>query len=457
MANANTNKEAKYIFYFIGDGMGITQAQLANDYLEAKHDKDTGLVFYTFPYRTIMTTHAHERYITGSAAAATALATGHKTSINTISKNHAHSCDIVAIPSVAKKTDFKTGIISSVFINHATPACFYAHDIHRSNYYEIALDLPKSGIDFFAGGGFKHPKGKEKDKKSAYEFAREAGYYIPNSFDAFLKAPRDKKLLFSTDVALNTGILKYRIDRQEEYPSLAQLTKKGIDYLDNDKGFFIMIEGGAIDWAGHANDAGTIIHETIDFDLSVREAFEFYKSHPDETLIIVTADHETGGLALGSAKTQYESNLPLIDNQKRSKGELSDSLKAVLKNDGDYEQCLQVISYYTNLNKSITLNDLEKKQLSEAFEETKQYLERESKEYSEIYGTYNPLAVTALKILAAKAGIGWTTYAHTAVQVPVYAIGAGAEKVMEVHDNTDLAKVILNIISGKPDTELHCK
>jgi len=448
IASENSNHQPRYIFYFIGDGMGMAQAQIGQEYLQAKHKTDTGYCFFNFPIRTFVTTFAETRKITGSAAAGTALASGIKTSINTIGKTTDRTCNAVTISDICKQSNIKIGILSSVHLNHATPASFYAHNNDRNNYYEIAQDIPASGVDFFAGGGLKYPQGKGGKRSSIYEQINDAGYYIPTSYQALAEAGKETKIFFDSKKALHTDILQYRIDRQSQsYPTLADLTEKASDHLYNKTGFFMMVEGGAIDWTCHSNDAASLVQETIDFELAIRKAYAFYLKHKDSTLIVVTADHETGGLGLGSATMKYEMNLPILENQKRSLGIIQDSVKSALANHADFATCKAIIGYFTGLGTTIMLSSEENNLLIDAYTKSMKEIEAGNEAWQDL------LSPTAVKLLAAKAGVGWTTNAHTCIQVPVYAIGAGSEQFMSVKDNTDIPKLLKLMIAGT-ETEL---
>lgn len=439
---------AKYVFYFIGDGMGMVQAQLADEYIKSQYGRDSGLSFITFPYRSFVTTYAQNRYITCSAAGGTALANGQKSSINTIGKNADRTCEYRSVIASAHTFGMKTGIISSVFINHATPACFYAHSNDRNNMYEIAMQIPGSGVDFFAGGNISENKGKDGKQPDAYEAAEKAGYIVPRSMAEFTAAPKGSKILFATGKTLGTEILTPRINRTTPYISLADITEKAIDHLYSPTGFMIMIEGGAIDWACHDNDAASELQETIDMDMAVREAMKFYSQHPNETLIVVTADHETGGMTLGCSNSGYESDYALLRYQKASYGTISDTLKKAIGSGADFEKCLAIIGTYTGLGTAISLSENDRTELRTSYGHSQYYSQNNKKQYTDTYGEKNPMVVCALKMLACKAGIGWTTFAHTGAAVPVYAIGAGAEHLADIKDNTEIARTMLQIISG---------
>ncbi len=314
--------KAKYVFLFIGDGMGLAQVIAAEGFQSAMMGGEyVPLSFRQFPATGLSTTYAANRFITGSAAAGTALATGNKTNIGRIAMDTSGTVPFETLAEKAKKKGMKVGIISSVSIDHATPAAFYAHQPSRSMYHEISLDLAGSNVDFFGGGGFKDPV---RDEVDALELAIEKGFQYINDEASFraLK-PADNKVLFINPELTGGASMHYAIDQPEGYITLAEITQKAIEYLYSEDGFFMMVEGGKIDWLCHANDAGGMVLEVLDFSAAVEEAVKFYHQHPDETLIVVTSDHETGGLALGNQKMGYGSDYHLLSGQSVSGDEFN--------------------------------------------------------------------------------------------------------------------------------------
>ena len=303
----------KYIFYFIGDGMGLAQVKIADAVLE----DGQYLHMTTMPVSGIATTHAQDRYITDSAAAGTALSTGYKTTVGTIAKNGSHTKDLKTMAEMAAGKGMRVGIVSSVSIDHATPACYYAHAESRNMYPEIAAQMASSNFDYFGGGYARGDLDKGRPLGRLVKTMQDSGYAVIEGWEALGKAmPGGKYWAFGSYES--TGALKYAIDRAPDTLTLADFTKHGIRLLDNEQGFFLMVEGGKIDWASHANDAATTAHEVVDFDLAIAEALDFYRSRPDETLIVVTADHECGGLGLGYADKAYESDIGILNHQKLS-------------------------------------------------------------------------------------------------------------------------------------------
>lgn len=314
--NLSQDKKAKYVFYFIGDGMGIAQVSMAEAYLATQRGviANDPLVFTGFPVIGLTTTYSANSFVTCSSASGTALSTGTKTNNGMLGVTP----DTTNLESISYKihdAGYKVGIISDVTINHATPAAFYANAASRNNYYDIAIQLHKTGFDFFGGGGFGSPEGKNKDQRSAYDITTEGGYMITYGLEDFnSKKENSEKIILFQEKEKRDEILPYNIERKEGDLALKDVVKSAIDFLENEKGFFIFAECGKIDWAGHSNDAKTNILEVLNLNDAVEVAKHFYDKYPEETLIIVTSDHETGGMALG--KKGYKLELQNLAQQK---------------------------------------------------------------------------------------------------------------------------------------------
>ena len=230
--------------------------------------------------------------------------------------------------------------------------------------------------------------------------------------------------------------LPYAIDRKEGDLSLAQIVEVAIAKLSKSDRFYMMAEGGKIDYAGHGNDGATNIHEVMDFDAAIAVAYRFYEQHPDETLIVVTADHETGGMSLGN--TSGEFNLQLMQHQKCSSDKLSARLSALHEEKGEaltWEQVKDVLTELTGLYGAVEVSADEDVVLQEAY----QKMMRKQETIKTLYEDINALAGKALETLNYKAGIGWVKGGHTATAVPVFAIGVGAERFTGWMDNSAIA------------------
>lgn len=470
--NDKEEKTPKYIFYFIGDGFGLAHSQVAEKYLQETQGDTCRLVMNSFSDIALYSTFCSNRYITGSAAAGTALSTGEKTTVNTIGMADDKKTPLKNIAEKYKEKGYKVGIITSVSIDHATPAAFYAHQPSRNMYYNISLELSKSGFNYFAGGDFIHPDGdgeindkdlaaniglakgtKVSDKPSSLEIAKQNGYRIIKSREDFknLKNGEDKLICFPTRLqGGNTSY--YSIDQSKEDLTLVDFTSKGIEVLDNQQGFFMMIEGGKIDWAAHANCISTVVKDVLQFDEAISKALEFYKKHPDETLIVVCGDHETGGLAMSSNTMHYESNYSLLKHQDMSYeefGKLIDKLRIDSKGKASFNQAMILLEEHFGLGnkiKGLELSELEINQLKEAYKYSMMDIKPKNDEsYMMKYAYYEPFTVTACHILAEKVGVSWGSFNHTASPLPVRAIGVGSELFEGMIDNTDIPNIISKI------------
>ncbi|WP_281644319.1 alkaline phosphatase [Bacteroides zoogleoformans] len=439
-------QQAKYVFYFIGDGMGVNQVNGTEMYL-AEKDGQIGvkpLLFTTFPAVGVVTTFSATNSVTDSSAAGTALSTGKKTYNGAIGLDDDKNV-LQTVAEKAKKAGRKVGVTTSVSVDHATPAAFYAHQPNRSMYYEIALDLPKAGFDFYAGGGFLKPTttADKKEAPSIFPVFEENGYTIARGLDEYkVKAAQADKMILIQKEGANPSCLPYAIDRKEGDLTLTEITESAISFLTkgNDKGFFLMVEGGKIDWACHNNDPATVFNEVVDMDNAIRVAYEFYKKHPKETLIVITADHETGGLGLGTGK--YELRLKSLVNQKVSQEELSRSITDLRKmgRPVGWEEVKSLLAEKMGFWKELPLTWEQEKMLRDEYEES--FVKKHVVFEQNLYSKTEPLAAAARKVMSRIAMAGWTSSGHTAGYVPVYAIGAGCKLFMGKMDNTEIPKRI---------------
>ncbi|SDD13564.1 alkaline phosphatase [Williamwhitmania taraxaci] len=439
----------KYIFFFIGDGMGISQVNSAEVYLQTTTKSNARLSFTTFPEVGFATTFAANRYITCSAAAGTALATGSKTNINYIGINPQKDT-LISFASELKNRGFAVGIITSVSVDHATPACFYAHVDDRNKYYEIGTHLTKSGFDFFAGSTLLRPSGPKGD---LYAMAKKSGYKIflgPNKIDSIRVSKGPAVWLATADSSMSS--LTSEIDRGVDDITLPQFTKAAIAKLEKQGSFFLMAEGGKIDWSCHSNDAAGAIHEVLDFSSAIEVALEFYKKHPDQTLIVVTADHETGGFSLGNNANHYDSYIHRLSGQKMSYDLLVNIMEKEVFSQPDaasgFEKALEILKVQTALGdstKGLKLVNADIENLRNAYNETLKGRTNPKPMYSKS----SKFIATAIGLLNKKAGIGWTSGSHTGLPVPVFAIGCGANRFSSFMDNTDIPKNILQLTIPK--------
>lgn len=433
-------KPVKYVFLFIGDGLSVPQRMAAEEFVNKTENKKLRMNY--LPHQAITTTRASNSFITDSAASGTAIACGVKTVNGCIGLDETRQHRLESVTKVAQKQGKRVGIVSSVTINHATPASFYAHQSHRGNMYEIGLDLVASNFDYFAGGGVASHDNKRSSqyRGDIYDLAQKAGYQVINDATTFraLKPQSGKILARFAD-----GAMPYKIDRKQGDVTLAEITTKGIELLDNEHGFFLMVEGGMIDWMCHANDAGTVLHEVIEFSDAVDVGYAFAQKYPDETLLVVTGDHETGGLTLGFGGTGYSSHIEKLRHQTCSQGVLVKRLKAVDKPDVTFDQVKPILEeglglHFTSDRKHpMYVNTAETKRLVAIFDDRRSNWEQ-------------ALAIEAIKTLNNKASLGWTTGAHTALPALTTAYGIGSDAFVGMLDNTDIAKILKRMIVDGP-------
>jgi alkaline phosphatase len=457
---------AKYVFLFIGDGMATPQINAAEAFANARVSDDVAvrhLQFAKFPVVGLTTTYDAGSLITDSASAGTAIATGNKTLSGVINMDTSKNNSFKTIAEYAKEKGMKVGVVSSVSLDHATPACFYAKVPSRGNMYDIGIQLTKSGFDYFGGGGFAQPRGKGNDQPDIVSLAKASGYTYVNSAEAFnnLKAGSGNVLAVNERLQ-DSGAMPYDLDRKPNELSLADYTAKGIELLSDDPdGFFLMVESGKIDWAGHANDAAAAIHDTLMFDEAISKAVEFANEHPQETLIIVTGDHETGGMTIGFAGTKYATFFNEIGKQSMSftafDQEVLGPYKATVKASGKpayLSDLLPAIKQAFGLDYN-SLSAVQKDQLGLAFSRSmgNKTISPRVEDHYLLYGGYEPLTVKITQIINQQAGIGWTSYSHTGVPVATFARGVGQELFGGYYDNTDIFHKMMIAMDMTPDTK----
>lgn len=433
---------ARGVILFIGDGMGLNVVRAAEIYSQAIHKEP--LIFNELPIRGVTITRSANSEVTDSAAAITALMSGKKTNNGRL---NILPDDTIAytIPKAAREKGLSIGVVSTTRLTHATPAGVYGHAASRNDEQLIAdqfLDLaPEAGL---AGGlqYFTPPtaskKSKRTDQRDIVAQAKQKGYtFVSNASELqALDVDKVQKLLG----LFSNSHMCYEIDRLNEaacteQPSLAEMTRAALAVVSkNPKGFFVMVEGGRIDHACHAHDIAAAIHDVIAFDKAVKTALDFQKGHPD-VLIIVTADHETGGLGLGRG-VEYALDITSLKPIKSSIEVLN---KKYARNHGALDALLNA--------KGFELDEREKRLLIS------------QKEAENMQGS-NPLLLHGTldryvgswfgyalsEIISARSKVGWTTFVHTADPVITYAAGPGERDFLGTYDNTDIAKKIFKAL-----------
>ena len=451
--------KAKYVFYFIGDGMGVNQVNAAETYLGALQGRIgiQPLCFPSFPYSAFVNTQSATNGVTDSAAGGTALACGQKTKNGTLGMLKDLTTSVSSIADWARNSGAAVGITTSVAIDHATPAAFYAHVKERHEQYTIGRQLVESANDFYAGSDFTIPTDPEyPNGPTLYEEANAKGFLISRGYADYQKraANAKKMILLQSEEASKADrySIPYALDRKDGDLTLTDITRAGIDFLmkkqGEKNGFFMMIEGGKIDWACHANDLA-FIPELIDMDNAVKVAYDFYKQHPDETLIIVTADHETGGIVL--SRGLYEINLAAVGNQRITIEKLGKELHKMHDVKGDklvWDDVKTFLAENFGFWDKISLTDEQTQRLESSF---KKIMDGTSKDQRTLYQNDDELAVTVRNIMSECAQVGWHVTSHSNGYVPCFAIGVGAEQIHGRIDNTEIPKIVAKAAGWKAE------
>ena len=401
----------KFIFLFIGDGMGFEQVRLADSALKDRDGSQTRMT--RLPVAGQIHTRSANREITDSAAAGTALACGVKTDNGRIGQLP----DGTPVEPVSLKLlqdGMMIGILTSVTANHATPAPYYSHADNRNQYESIAMQFIGSGVHFLAGRGLAGGSDVNDRVISAY---RESGISVVTDYANAADVSKDQRMAL-LDASVGSP--------EKRQGDLANVTALAIERMkDNPAGFFMMIEGGAIDWVCHANRGWACVDETLAMDRAVEVAYNFYLQNPQDTLIVVTADHETGGLSVDEDKL----DLPMLRHVEQQRGRFAAAIPAEAE----------------MLTMDAVLNAIEEYfGITELTERQQQQLEVPINR-----GNRNVVVRLAVNVAQAAAGITWSTGGHTDVDVPVYAIGAGAERFRGTYDITQIPTRIFEAAVGR--------
>ncbi|MDE6543997.1 MAG: alkaline phosphatase [Muribaculaceae bacterium] len=436
----------RYVFYFIGDGMGVQPVLAAQAYSRIK-GLDTPIML-KFPAVGMLTTHSASSPVTDSAAAGTALSTGSKTRNGMLGMN----ADTIAVESVAKKYQAKgygIGIATNVYPDDATPGAFYAHVPNRGMTAQIGKQAAESGYQFIGGSYLRGLKDKDGNDTGVLQAFKDNNVdYVKGTKEARASKSEKVFMVYPDSVA---HIANYTIDSIPGFVSLPDITQTCLDHLlkvSPDK-FFIMIEGGNIDHAAHGDDGGTVIKDILNFNEGIQIAYDFYLKHPDETLIVVTADHNTGGMSLGNSYLSYDAKPLYIDYQRISKDAFNDEMKAIQRSRRIYrwedmkEFLTEKLGFWTN----VPVSEKQTEMLKEKFEQT--FVKNEGDEQKTLYNNFSGFTAAVFKVFNDICGFGWTTTYHTGDYVPVYAIGVDAQKFAGIHDNIEIPKLLEEVLQGK--------
>ncbi|HBT26160.1 MAG TPA: alkaline phosphatase [Pseudothermotoga sp.] len=408
----------KNVILLIGDGMGINHVYLTQ-LLEGQP-----LAMTKTPCIGLITTYSANSWVTDSAAAGTALATGFKTNNRMIGLLPSGE-NVPTLAEVLKKYGVKIGLVVTCRITHATPASFYGHVEDRDMENELAEQLANSDFDVIFGGGYRHffpesVKGsKRTDDKDLIALMKGQGYVYVSK----------KSELETVDEGKVIGLfapshLSPASNRPEEQPMLYEMVNKALQLLSRDgEPFFLMVEGSQIDWEAHDNDVYGVWKETVEFDKAVKVALEFAEKNPD-TLVVITADHETGGLSISSGNQMIEIN--------------------------------KLRQYKMNTETFLSRFSIDKKE--EFINAARNYygIDISDEEYRFLLGKKNSLNSSEFvkefgRFLSGKSLVGWTTFDHTGMPVPVFSFGPGAENFTGWFDNTEIPRIIARLM-GYPLT-----
>ncbi|WP_243298696.1 alkaline phosphatase [Bacillus litorisediminis] len=394
-------KKIENVIFMIPDGFNATYA---TNYRWFKGEKSS-----FDPYvKGLIQTYSANTEVTDSAAAGTAMATGVKTNNGMVGVTP-DGKEVPSILDAAEAADKSTGLVATSTITHATPAVFGASVSARGDEALIAPQYFENGVDVLLGGGRDYflpaSEGGQQPAGNLVETAIEDGYQYVTNRDELLASDGEKILGLFAD-----GGMAPELDRDlTDQPSLAEMTEKAIEALSqDDDGFFLMVEGSQIDWAGHDHDAAWAMNDVKAFDEAVAKALEFAEKDGN-TLVVVAGDHETGGMSVGSNGV-YDLNIEVLKNVTAT----GDAMEAQLNDD---------------------LSNLEEVVLENAG------IELTADEVNRIKNAESP-SIAINEVICDRALIGWTSSAHTGTDVPVYAFGPQSDLFVGLHNNTDLPKLI---------------
>lgn len=433
----------KYIFMFIGDGMGMGHVMAADTYYRLALGNKDNLLMMRFPVASMATTYSYDSPVTDSAAAGTALAAGVKTRNTMIGMTH----DTVAVESMAsrlKAAGYGVGIVTSVAYDDATPAAHYAHQPNRGMSKEINRDGARSGFDFIAGAYTKAAGLGAEECERIFDDYRANGFTVAHGLKALSEAESPEKVLLTAGSLESYSNIGYTIDSIPGAAHLEDLTAACLAHLKRvapDR-FFMMVEAGNIDHAAHGNDGAGVIKEVLNFQNSIRLAYDFYLEHPDETLIVVTADHDTGGMSVGVDKGRTPT-MGNIDWQRASKEKFNDYCKQ--HGNLAWEEIKSVMREKLGLGSRIPLSAEEEAFLKTAFDKMKSNSGASQKT---LYKEFNNFSAVVFDLLNHKNGIGFTTFSHTGNPVPVFAVGEGCRMFRDLNDNKDIPRKITALVEG---------
>lgn len=450
LSAAARDQGPRYIFYFIGDGMGMGPVMTAQAYNREILKNDQPLLMMQFPVVSWCMTYSASHSITDSAAAGTALSTGHKTKNGMLGMDP----DTVSVTSIArqfKDAGYGVGIVTSVAPDDATPGAFYAHVPYRKMYYDIDIQAARSGYDFLAGAGLLGTVTADGDSTDVLDAMAEQGVQMIYGPDEITRINSDKVFLVNPrgTSPYNIGYTIDSIGGVLTLPLIAETCLEHLERVSPDR-FFMMVEGGNIDHALHGNDGGAAVKEVLNFDQALMVAYDFYLAHPDETLILVTADHDTGGMVNVHSRTGQHMPLGVFDWQKVSKEEFSNYCKSLLRDRRVYrwEDMQEYLEQNLGLFTHIPVSEERLESLKKMFNDT--FEMRNSADQKTLYASFNAFAVEVFKLVNDAAGAAFTTVGHSGNPVPVFAVGVGSDEFKGLNNNSDLPAKIRRLCGLAP-------
>jgi alkaline phosphatase len=426
----------KNIIMVIGDGMGPAYTTAYRYYSDNPKTEKVEATVFDRHLKGFSSTNpaAVSGVVTDSAASATALATGIKSYNGAIGVD-VNKKSIQSVLEWSKLQGKATGVVVTSQINHATPASYLTHNESRKNYNAIADSYIDGGIkaDLYFGGGWKYFI--REDRNLVNEF-KQAGFHYLDNYQDLINLPNNKPVL---GLFANKG-LPWVLDDTNKH-RLSTMTKSALHHLVDlqkygespDKGLFMLIEASQIDWAGHNNDISGAMAEMDDLAVTLEYLEHFVKHHPD-TLVIVTADHSTGGFTL-AAKGKYEWQAKVLRTMKHSVSYIAKKLTAN-----------EINADYTKILFNFELNNEELSLLKKT--KTTPKLENSKNIYQDNNTSTTELAMleNVKHIIDNRSNSGWTSGGHTAIDVPVFAFGKQSELFNGQQDNTDIAKKIFSLL-----------
>lgn len=440
----SASPKPKYVFYLIGDGMGVNTVYGTMMFNRSVGIGPKTLNFWDFPVRTFITTYSASSLTTDSAAAGTALATGSKTYNDAMGVGP----DTLALTNIAewaKASGAGVGIATSVPLNHATPSAFYAHTKSRNDHDVILNQYIGSKVDFIAGSGILTEEKRTGRNSAALEaLVREAGVRVLYK-DEFDRAGEVDGRVMCLGKPGTGNDLTYAVDRREGDVTLGDFVKAGIDYLSANymkEGFFFMIEGGNIDHAAHNEDAYAAFGEINDFAATIDIVLDFYRKHPDNTLIVVTSDHDTGSF-IASWKKMPDDKSTIARQHGSEDGINADFREFLAAHDGnipDWEEAKDFLGEHLGLWRTVKVSAKAEESLKRDY--YKSLGGGDGSVVVSLYSVSTLIVSKAIDYLNNVSGFEWGHGSHSSTPVGLYAIGSRSGDLAACRDNTDVPRTI---------------